>query len=466
MAYLYVQPTSHRSFTQLVSPFKAQPSRRLKHFTLNFGPQHPAAHGILRIVMQVSGEIIQQADAQFGLLHRGSEKLSEARNFLQVLPYFDRFDYVANLYQEHAYCLSVEALHDAPQSLPAHTLAFRTLFDELNRVANHLLTLSAVTMDMGAMAPIFWAFEEREQIMEFFERASGARMHTALYKPFGFDSSALTRVFFRDLARFINRSARALSGAFLGLLNNRALKSRYASVGQLGASKAAAYGITGIIARSTGLFTDLRLQTTVSYGAYASLSLKTFLGRRGDNLDRFILRVKETVEAFRLLSQLIKNLTPRGALYPTPSNLSAQVTMSPRQSPFALRRALKPRQAFDRASAGARPLHPATQVTSLWPQSTARGRFSGMEELISHFRTFSEGLPTPPGLAYREVESPKGFVGVFLVADGSSRPVRMKLRTPVAHNLNLIPTLSPGTLFGDFVATFCSLDVVLGEIDR
>lgn len=451
--------------------------KTIKNFTLNFGPQHPAAHGILRLSILMTGEVIQRLDPQFGLLHRGTEKLIETRNLLQALPYFDRFDYVANLFQEHAFCLAVERAHLSNQPITAAVNLTRTLFDELSRVANHLLTTAAINMDMGAMGPMFWAFEEREQLMEFFERVSGARMHTAFYRPFGLDFSPLTAVFFRDVARFLNRSARSLSGAFLGLLNNRALKTRFSYIGQISPQRISNYGITGLIARSAGVAIDFRLTQIHSYGAYSNVSLRTFLGRRGDNWDRFLLRVKETVEAFRIVTQVLQHLTQK----------TEKLTLKPARAFFSLTKVNVGQNfkqpSFTTSKFVVSVLHlkgfsSLTKVgsTRLGTSSTTwflensplhgKGRFSGMEELISHFRTFSEGLPTGPALSYGEVESPKGCVGVFLITDGSSRPSRTKLRTPVAHNMNLIPVIANGALFADFVATFCSLDIVLGEIDR
>ena len=285
--------------------------RPIKSFVLNFGPQHPAAHGILKLVAQMNGEVLERVDPQFGLLHRGTEKLFEARPFLQALPYFDRFDYVANLFQEHAFCLGLERLNTLQGSpLDGALLAFRTLFDEMSRVLNHLLTLSAVSLDMGVMGPLFWAFEERERLMELFERVSGARMHTALYRPFTVDLSPLTKGFFADLAHFLTRCGRSLSGAFLGLLHNRVMKTRMAMLGQISRAKVGAHGITGVVARSSGLCVDLRLTPTSGYGAYRALTFRTFMGRRGDNLDRFLLRIKETVEAYRLISQVAQALSP------------------------------------------------------------------------------------------------------------------------------------------------------------
>lgn len=407
--------TAVQLFSNSTKTASLKGSRQLRSFTLNFGPQHPAAHGVVKLSLQVVGEVIQRIDPQFGLLHRGSEKLMETRNLLQSLPYFDRFDYVANLFQEHAYCLAIESVSTHRQALQLSTLSTRTLFDELSRVANHLLTAAAINMDMGAMGPMFWAFEEREQLMEFFERASGARMHTALYRPFFCDLSPLTTVFFRDVARFLTRSARALSGAFLGLLNNRSLKTRFATVGQLSSTKLKHYGITGLIARSAGINTDLRFEKQQNYGVYQSLTFRSFLGKKGDNWDRFLLRIKETIESFRIIAQVLTTLNKNNHLI---------------------------------------------------AENSTKAPFTGMEELITHFKTYSEGYTSTPALSYREVESPKGHVGVLLITDGSSRPSRVKLRTPVAHNMNLIPAVGVGVLFADFVATFSSFDIVLGEIDR
>lgn len=259
--------------------------------------------------------------------------------------------------------------------------------------------------------------------MELFERASGARMHTALYRPFTVDLSPLTLGFFSDLAHFLTRCGRSLSGAFLGLLHNRVMKTRMGLLGQVSVAKIRAHGITGVVARSAGLCTDLRLSATPDYGAYRALTFRTFMGRRGDNLDRFLLRIKETVEAFRLISQAAQILAP------------------------------------------VRPQGPGLTPPSPY-QAPLMGPYSSMEALIHHFRTSSEGSPSAPGISYGGVEGPKGEVGVTIVCAGGVRPYRLKVRTPVSHNMHLIPLVARGVLFADFVATFCSLDIVLGEIDR
>jgi len=422
--------------------------RPIKSFVLNFGPQHPAAHGILKLVAQMNGEVLERVDPQFGLLHRGTEKLFEARPFLQALPYFDRFDYVANLFQEHAFCVGLERLNSLQGApLDGALLAFRTLFDEMSRVLNHLLTLSAVSLDMGVMGPLFWAFEERERLMELFERVSGARMHTALYRPFTADLTPLTRGFFADLAHFLTRCGRSLSGAFLGLLHNRVMKTRMAMLGQVSRAKVGAHGITGVVARSSGLCVDLRLAPAAGYGAYRALTFRTFMGRRGDNLDRFLLRIKETVESFRLISQVAQALSPLSARGGRPLGGGAIADGGPLA-------------ALGGPEMGA---EAAGRNLFLVP---APGAYSSMEALIHHFRLSSEGHPSAPGVAYGAVEGPKGEVGVTLIRGGGVRPYRLKVRTPVSHNMHLIPLVARGTLFADFVATFCSLDIVLGEIDR
>jgi NADH-quinone oxidoreductase subunit D len=424
--------------------------RHIKSFVLNFGPQHPAAHGILKLIAQMNGEVIDRVDPQFGLLHRGTEKLFEARPFLQALPYFDRFDYVANLFQEHAYCHALEKLNGLQNKpLDGALLAYRTLFDEMSRIMNHLLTLSATSLDLGVMGPLFWAFEERERLMELFERVSGARMHTALYRPFTVDLTPLTAGFFRDLAHFLTRCGRSLSGAFLGLLHNRVIKTRLAMLGQISKNKALAHGISGVIARSTGLCVDLRLTATPGYGAYRGLTFRTFLGRRGDNLDRFLLRIKEMVESFRIISQVAQMLNPI-----TEKGVAA----------FNFNRAKGLPALMDQ------PQVQNTAASASNPRSLflvpSKGPYSSMEALIHHFRLSSEGHPSLPGLAYGGVEGPKGEVGVTILSGGGVRPYRLKVRTPVSHNMHLIPLVARGVLFADFVATFCSLDIVLGEIDR
>jgi NADH:ubiquinone oxidoreductase subunit D len=288
--------------------------------------------------------------------------------------------------------------------------------------------------------------------MEMFERVSGARMHTALYRPFVVDLSPLTGGFFKDLAHFLTRCGRSLSGAFLGLLHNRVIKTRLAMLGQVGQAKAMAHGVTGVVARSTGLCLDLRLTPTVGYGAYRGMTFRTFLGRRGDNLDRFLIRIKETVESFRLISQAAQ------ALAPIINSRTQQFSINSKGASFASPELkTSPASIISGLEAG------NFKSQFLIP---TKGAYSSMEALIHHFRISSEGYPSLPGLSYGGVEGPKGEVGVTIVNGGGVRPYRVKVRTPVSHNMHLIPVVARGVLFADFVATFCSLDIVLGEIDR
>jgi NADH:ubiquinone oxidoreductase subunit D len=432
-------------------------SRRIKGVTLNFGPNHPAAHGILKLVVQLQGEVMQRMDPQFGFLHRGTEKLIEHRTYLQALPYFDRLDYVANLFQEHAHCLAVEELSLLRSStgLDYCVAQARTMFDELSRLLNHLLTMSATCLDLGSMGPIFWAFEERERLMEFYERMSGARMHTALYKPGNFDLTPMTHDFFLDLSKFLTRAGRSISGAVMGLINNKVLKTRLGSVGMLSLNKIMNYGITGIVARSGGLRKDLRLQRNARYGAYWGCSFRTFLGRRGDNLDRFLMRVKESFEVFRITSQLITYFSM--FIFPSTSTRGASTSLGSTNS--VIPGVSSASEAVTSGDAG-------LQFVRFFNKLGSTSKFTGMEELISHFKYYSGGASCERGVAYCGVEGPKGEIGTTIVASGYSKAYRTKIRTPVSHNMHLLPSVCAGFVFGDFVMTFCSMDIVLGEIDR
>jgi len=384
----------------------------VRSILLNFGPQHPAAHGILKISLALSGEIICRADAVFGLLHRGSEKLCEARTVSQAVPYLDRMDYVANLIQEHSLTAAIEAL-DSTRRLRPDVAAFRVLCDELSRVLNHLLTMSAICLDLGSMGPVFWAFEERELIMTVFEYLSGARMHTALYRPFcigaGVDVSAVTSA----VLNLVQRGARVINGAFVTLLANRAFKARSSHIGAFSPLKVKAYGISGVIARASGVCVDARLGLGApSYAAYPAMAVRSFIGRRGDVYDRFLLRVREIVASYDLILSALSSL---------------------------------------------RHLTPAVE---------SRSKFISMEGVISHFKKSSLGYVASRGTVTAAVEGPKGFVGVCLTAAGDVAPYRLHVRSPVAHNLHLLTSQCNGQTFADFVSTFCSMDVVLGEIDR
>lgn len=383
--------------------------KNVKTLVINFGPQHPAAHGILKIPLYLSGDVIIKSDPVFGLLHRGSEKLMEKKTYNQSLPYLDRMDYVSNLIQEHAFISTIEGFFNL-KSKPNLTI-IRIIFDELSRVLNHLLTVSAICLDMGSMGPIFWAFEEREQILEIFERVSGARMHTALYKPFSFSSNSFYKQLSNDIFFLLRRGSRFLSGSFLSLLNNRSMRSRLSYVGCITINKINEYGVTGIIARSSGLFLDLRISGQSYYSnTYKYLGLTTFVGSRGDSFDRFIIRAKEVFESFKIITCCLN------------------------KKPFILLKNKK--------------------------------KNKKMEDVINSFNSSWFFKLESKSINFSFVESPKGFVGVFIVNNNNILPYRVQVKSPVACNMNLIRSISNGVTFADFVATFCSLDVVLGEIDR
>lgn len=393
--------------------------KSVQTFIMNFGPQHPAAHGILKIVLLMAGETILRSDPQFGLLHRGSEKLCESRSFSQIIPYFDRMDYVANLFQEDSIVTSIESIED--KRTPSITiLSFRVICCEFSRILNHLLTMSAICLDLGAMGPIFWAFEEREFIMEFFERLSGARMHTALFKPFYQNFSINTKQLSHDILVLVNRGSRVINCSFSALLTNRAFKTRCSNIGSFTQKKIVSYGISGVIARSSGLSCDSRLGLGAQqYSIYPSLSFRSFLGRKGDCLDRFIVRGREVIESYRIIIQCLDIINSQSF-----------------STSFDVKKGL---QLFS---------------------------FSSMESVINHFKSVNFSPSIKRGIGFSLVESPKGFLSTALIHSGSFTPYRVHLRSPVAHNLYLLGTSSNGYTFADFVSTFCSLDVVLGEIDR
>lgn len=386
-------------------------NNRLQTIILNFGPQHPAAHGILKVSLALSGEVILRCDPQFGLLHRGSEKLIESKTILQSVPYLDRMDYVANIIQEHSFVLAFENSFLLKKK-KINLLLWRIIFDELSRILNHLLTVGAICLDMGSMGPMFWAFEEREQIMEIFERVSGARMHTAIYQPFTLNGFFFSKNLINDILFLINRGSRYISGALLGLLNNKSLKVRLANVGIFNVNKIKEYGITGVIARSSGLKYDYRLiNNKLAFNAYSNVFLKSYTGRLGDSYDRFIIRTKEILESFKIINQVLLLIRTFGG-------------------------------------------------------SSNKSKFFSMESIIDHFKKNSIFYNTNNALTVGLVEGPKGVVVSYLVLNNSQFSYRSLIRSPVAHNMNLITTVGNCVNFADFVATFCSLDVVLGEIDR
>lgn len=409
--------------------------RRVKSFTLNFGPQHPAAHGVLRLVVQLNGELVERADPHVGFLHRGTEKLIENRTYLKALPYFDRLDYVSMMTQEHAFCISIESLLKTV-SYTALYVQIRVLFDELTRVLNHLLALSTHSLDVGNMAPVFWAFEERERIMEFYERVSGARMHAAFYRPNDIDWTGLNYQFFLDVALFARDCFKSLTEIFAVTTTNRIWKSRLVSVGSINLNDVVSYGVTGPVARGVGVKKDIRFSKSETYSHYWFLSIQGYLGKRGDSYDRFLIRIREMYESISIVFQLLSNLT--NLAYKNSNNLLNVDFLSFFDS-------LNKRSSYKQ-------LH--------------NSKYNSMESLINHFKLYSEGLVVPKGFIYKAVEAPKGEFGTSLVSDGTSNPYRCKIRTPAYHHMQVMSRMVQGHYFADLVTVLGSLDIVFGDVDR
>jgi len=410
--------------------------RRVKSFTLNFGPQHPASHGVLRLVVQLNGELVERVDPHVGFLHRGTEKLIENRTYLKSLPYFDRLDYVSMMTQEHAFCLSVESLMKT-LSYTSLYVQIRVLFDELTRILNHLLALSTHSLDVGNMAPVFWAFEERERLMEFYERVSGARMHAAFYRPNDMDWTGLNYQFFLDVSIFSRDCFKSLTEIFTVLATNKIWKSRLVSVGSLNFNDAPTYGLTGPVGKSIGIKKDVRFIKSETYAHYWFLSINSYLGRKGDSYDRFLIRLREMYESVSIVFQILSNLT--NLSYKNFSEKKGKVNFFHFFNSIFL-----------------------NQSHSIFRNS----KYTSMEKLINHFKHYSEGIIVPKGFTYKAVEAPKGEFGVSLLSDGSTNPYRCKIRTPAYHHMQVMPRMVQGHYFADLVTVLGSIDIVFGDVDR
>ena len=413
--------------------------RSVKSFTLNFGPQHPASHGVLRLVVQLNGELVERADPHVGFLHRGTEKLMENRTYLKALPYLDRLDYVSMMTQEHAFCLSIESL----LKTVSHTALYvqiRVLFDELTRVLNHLLALSTHSLDVGNMAPVFWAFEERERLMEFYERVSGARMHAAFYRPNDVDWTGLNYQFFLDVALFARDCFKSLTEIFTVLATNRIWKSRLVGVGAVNLTDVTSYGLTGPVAKGSGVKKDIRFLKSETYAHYWFLSIQGYLGRNGDSYDRFLVRLREMYESINIVFQVLNNLTTLA--YSNTSNSSNSENFSNFFSFFDL------------------------LYTQKFNKLNYNTKYSSMETLINHFRHYSAGFDVYKGFAYKSVEAPKGEFGFALISDGTTNPYRCKIRTPAYHHMQVMPRMVQGHYFADLVTVLGSIDIVFGDVDR
>ncbi len=387
----------------------------IKNLTLNFGPQHPAAHGVLRLVLEMDGEVVERADPHVGLLHRGTEKLIEHKTYLQALPYFDRLDYVSPMSQEHCYSLAVEKLLGC--EIPLRAKYLRVIFCELTRILNHILNITTQALDIGATTPLLWMFEEREKVLEFYERASGARFHSAYVRPGGVHQD-IPAGMEEEMAEFCDGFAPIIDDVEGLLTNNRIWKQRTVDVGVVSPEDAQAWGFTGVMLRGSGVAWDLR--RAEPYEIYDQLEFEIPVGKNGDCYDRYLCRIEEMRQSLRMIKQCVKQL-PSGPV----------VTDDPKIAP--------PKR-------------------ELMKQS--------MEALIHHFKLYTEGYHVPEGETYTAVEAPKGEFGVYLVADGTNKPYRLKIRAPGYAHLQGLDFMSKGHMLADVSAIIGTLDIVFGEIDR
>ena len=389
---------------------------QIKSLTMNFGPQHPAAHGVLRMVLEMDGEIIERADPHIGLLHRGTEKLIEHKSYLQAVPYFDRLDYVAPMCQEHAFALAVEKLLGV--EVPARGQYIRVLFAEITRILNHLFNITTFAIDVGAITPALWGFEQREILMEFYERVSGSRLHAAYFRPGGVHQD-LPAGLAADILDYCQNRLPGVLDDIEGLLTeNRIFKQRTVDIGITSAAEAQDWGFTGPMLRAAGLAWDLR--KAQPYDVYVDMDFDIPVGKNGDCYTRYLIRVEEMRQSIRIVRQAIENM-PDG-----------------------------PVKADDR---------------KITPPSRGEMKHS-MEALIHHFKLYTEGYHVAAGETYTAVEAPKGEFAVYLVSDGSNRPYRCKIRAPGFAHLQAMDAQSKGHMLADTVALIGSMDIVFGEIDR
>jgi NADH-quinone oxidoreductase subunit D len=387
----------------------------IKTMTINFGPQHPAAHGVLRMVMEMDGEVVERIDPHIGLLHRGTEKLIEHKTYLQAIPYFDRLDYVSPMCQEHAFVMAAEKLLGI--EAPRRGQFIRVMFDEITRLLNHLLNVPAYALDVGAMTPMLWAFEQRELLMEFYERVCGARLHAAYYRVGGVHQD-LPAGLCDDISAWTEQFPSFIDDMETLLTENRIFKQRSVDIGVVSAEDAMAWGFTGPMLRGSGVAWDLR--KAQPYDVYDEMDFDIPIGKNGDCYDRYLVRVEEMRQSLRIIRQCIEKM-PDGPV------LSEDGKVAP------------PRRGEMKQS---------------------------MEALIHHFKLYTEGVHVPSGETYTAVEAPKGEFGVYLVADGTNKPYRCKIRAPGFAHLAAMDFLCKGHMLADSVAVLGSMDIVFGEIDR
>ena len=388
---------------------------KIKTTTINFGPQHPAAHGVLRLILEMDGEVINKSDPHIGLLHRGTEKLIEHKTYAQAVPYFDRLDYVSPMCQEHAYALSVEKLLNC--AVPKRAQYIRVLFSELTRILNHTMNIGTQAVDLGATTPLLWLFEEREKIMEFYERVSGSRMHSNYFRPGGV-SQDLPYGLLEDIAVFNSSFLGYLADVETLLNNNRIWKQRLVGIGVVSQKQAMDWGFSGPMLRGSGIEWDLRKSNP--YDVYDELDFDVPIGTQGDCYDRYLVRIEEMYQSVKIIDQCLKKI-PKG---------------------------------------------PVKSIDSKVAPPTRSEMKESMEAMIHHFKLYTEGYDVPAGEAYGVVEAPKGEFGVYLYSDGSNKPYRCRIKAPGFAHLQGLDFMARGHLMADVVLIISSLDIVFGEIDR
>jgi NADH-quinone oxidoreductase subunit D len=386
-----------------------------KKHTINFGPQHPAAHGVLRLILELDGEIVERADPHIGLLHRGTEKLLEQKTYLQAVPYFDRLDYVSPMNQEHAFALAVEALLGC--KIPKRASYIRVLFSELTRILNHCLNIGSFGIDVGATTPLLWLFEEREKIMVFYERVSGSRMHSNYIRPGGV-AADLPEGLLEEISNFAEYFPKILADVETLLSENRIWKQRLVNIAPISPQEAIELSFSGPMLRASGLPWDLR--KSAPYEVYDELDFEIPVGLNGDCYDRYMVRIQEMYQSVKLIKQCISNI-PKGPVKTNDKKIATP---------------------------------------------TREEMKTSMEAMIHHFKLYTEGYRVPAGEAYGVVEAPKGEFGVYLVSNGGNKPYRCRLRAPGFPHLGALNHMSCGYLLADIVTIIGSLDIVFGEIDR
>lgn len=389
--------------------------KKIKNFTINFGPQHPAAHGVLRLILELKGEVVLRAEPHIGLLHRGTEKLIEYKNYVQALPYFDRLDYVSMMAQEHSYCLAIEKLFNS--KTPKRAQYIRVLFAEITRILNHLLAVGCHAMDVGAMTPFLWAFEEREKLMEFYERVSGARMHAAYFRPGGVHVD-LPKGLLADIYIFIEQFNLRLIEIEDMLTDNRIWKQRLVDIGVVTSKDACDWGFSGVMLRGSGINWDLR--KSQPYEVYNDVKFDIPVGLNGDCYDRYLVRIFEMRESVKIIEQCL-NQIPTGPIKSNDNKLTPPSRHEMKQS---------------------------------------------MESLIHHFKMYTQNVTIPSNETYVGTEAPKGEFGVYLVSNGTNRPYRCKIKAPGFSHLQALDHMSKGHMIADVVTIIGTQDIVFGEVDR